>query len=427
MQQVERMSYGRLAGYTALVLATLTIAYVTYRLGQVVLLFVISVLVAAALRAPMLRLQRHRVPRGGAILMLYLLIVAVVGALITLLGERLIAELRLAGQRFPMLYDSFIMRWSMSEQEWQRTVAGALPFTPDILASIEERGPQIASLVLGATYGAANVLISLAAILTLTFYWLIDEDRFIRLWLLLLPVQQRIVARNIWIDIEARVGTFVRSEAVQFVLTLVALWLGLSALGVQYPTSWAVYGALAQLIPWVGIPLTLLPVIPLLLTDSLTVALGAIVLIVALGVFMDRVVERRMGAVGIVHPILSILALMILGEVAGIFGMIVALPLAATLQAILHQLLQINTAVRTSSQAIYATQLQSLRARLTQLQELVPDEGERRMVLEAMMRRLDTLISKTEQEVMSRASEPELRRIAVNGSAIGATPSATRR
>jgi len=240
-------------------------------------------------------------------------------------------------------------------------------------------------------------------------------------------VQQRIVARNIWIDIEARVGTFVRSEAVQFVLTLVALWLGLSALGVQYPTSWAVYGALAQLIPWVGIPLTLLPVIPLLLTDSLTVALGAIVLIVALGVFMDRVVERRMGAVGIVHPILSILALMILGEVAGIFGMIVALPLAATLQAILHQLLQINTAVRTSSQAIYATQLQSLRARLTQLQELVPDEGERRMVLEAMMRRLDTLISKTEQEVMSRASEPELRRIAVNGSAIGATPSATRR
>lgn len=421
------MSYGRLAGYTALVLATLTMVYVTYRLGQVVLLFVISVLVAAALRAPMLALQRRRVPRGGAILLLYLLILAVVIALTFLLGQRLIDELRLGGQRVPMLYDGLIARWSASPEEWQRVVADRLPFTPEILASIGERGPQIASRVLGATYGAANIIISLAAVLTLTFYWLIDEDRFIRLWLLVLPVQQRVVARSMWQDIEARVGTFVRSEALQFVLTLVALWLGLGALGVQYPTLWALYGAIIQLIPWVGIPLTLLPALLMLLTDSPVTILAAVVLIVAVGVFMDRVVERRMGAIGIVHPIVSVLALMILGEVAGLFGMIVALPLAATLQAILHQILQLNTSTRASSASIYATQLQSLRARLTHVQELVPEEGERRRALEGMIRRLDALISKTEQEVVSRASEPELRRMPANSGGMGSVPSAARR
>jgi putative permease len=410
MQPVERMSYSRLAGYTALVLATLTVAYVIYQLNQVVLLFVLSIILAAALRAPMLSLQRRRIPRGGAILLLYLLILSVFGAYLIMVSQPLRAELRQAGQRFPVLYDSLVRRWQNSDQQWQQTVAAELPLTPEILASIDERGPQIAYRVVGATYDVLNIAISIVAILTLTFYWLIDEDRFIRLWLMLLPVQQRMTARHMWQDIESRVGTYVRSEAIQFVLTLSLLWAGLRALGVEYATTWALYGALAQLIPWVGIPLTLLPAIPMFLTDSPLVALGTIGLIIAVGTLMDRVIEPRLGAVGIVHPIVSVLALMILGEVAGILGMLVALPLAATLQSMLSQLVQMNAA-RASAQSVYATRIQDLRARMLRLQEQLPEQGDRRLALEGMFKRLDSLLENADQAVQSRATAPELRRM----------------
>jgi putative permease len=411
MTQVDRISYKRIAGYTALVLATLTVVYVLYRLNQVVLLFVLSIILAAALRGPMLALQRRNLPRSAAIGLLYLLVIGMIGLGIYLLGEPLAAELRRAGNRFPALYDQVIRQWEASDGQWQQSIAMQLPSTQEIIGSVGERGPQVAYQIVGWSYGLANVLISLLAILTLTFYWLIDEDRFVRLWLLLLPVQQRMVARTTWYDIERRVGTFVRSEAIQFVLTLLLLWLGLSVLGVRYPVSWALYGAIAQLIPWVGIPLTLLPALPMLLFDAPQMALGAIVLIVAVGVFMDRVLEPRLGVQGIVHPIVSVLALMIMGEAAGLMGMLVALPLAATLQSILSRLVQTSTAPRPATQSIYATQVQDLRARILKLQQALLPTVENRAALEGMVRRVEELLDETEETVKQRASESEQRRM----------------
>lgn len=412
MVGVERISNKRIAAYTALVLATLATIYVIYLLGEVVLLFVLSVVVAAALRKPMLALQHRGVPRSGAILLLYILVLTILAAIVYFLGQPLGEELTRAGQHFPRLYDSIINRWNASDQQWQQIVAGVLPQTNQIVSSVGERGPQVAYQVAGLTYGIFNIAISLLAILTLTFYWLLDEDRFVRLWLMLLPVQQRMVARNTWHDIEARVGTFVRSESFQFVLTLILLWLGFSALDVHYPATWAMYAAIVQLIPWVGVPLTLLPALPMFLTDPLPIVLAAITLIVVTGVLMDRVVEPRLGVQGIVHPIVSVLALMILGESAGLLGMLVALPLAAALQSILSQLVQVNTAPRPTTQSIYSTQIQDLRARMVKLQVQLPEEHERRLALEGMFRRVDGLLDKTEQEIQSRASQPEQRRMA---------------
>jgi putative permease len=414
MNAVERVSYKQIAGYTALVLATLALGYLVYRLSEVVLLFVLSIIVAAALRAPMLWFQRQRVPRGLAILLLYLLIIAVLTAIVLFVGQPLTDELRQAGERFPQRYDRWLTDWERSGQEWQQTIAGNLPQTSVLIESFGQQGPQqIAYQVAGLSYGIVNSIISLIAILTLTFYWLIDEDRFVRLWLMLLQVQHRTVARHTWQDIERRVGTFVRSESLQFVLTLVLLWIGLDALGVQYPVTWATYGALAQLIPWVGIPLTLLPAIPMFWTDPLSVALSAATLVILVGTCMDRMVEPWMGVQGIVHPIVSVLALMIMGEAAGILGMIVALPLAATVQSILRQLVQINTTPRaaSSTQPMYSTQLQELRARLLRLHAEIPEQPERRLALEGMFQRLNTLVDKTEQVMQQRASAPEQRRM----------------
>lgn len=414
MNAVERVSYKQIAGYTALVLTTLMLGYITYRLSEVVLLFVLSIIVAAALRAPMIWLQHRRMPRGLAILLLYLLIIAVISATIVVMGQPLLDELRVAGERFPQLYDRLLTQWENSDQQWQQTIAGNLPYTNVLIDSVGQQGPQqVAYQVAGLTYGIANSIISLVAILTLTFYWLIDEDRFVRLWLMLLQVQHRTVARHTWQDVERRVGTFVRSESLQFVLTLVVLWLGFDMLGVRYPVTWALYGALVQLIPWVGIPLTLLPAIPMFWTDPLVVVVGAVVLIIVVGTFMDRVVEPWTGVQGIVHPIVSVVALMIMGEAAGILGMIVALPLAATVQSILSQLVQANTAPRTatSTQGMYSTQIQDLRARLLRLHEEVPEQPERRLAIEGMFQRLNTLLDKTEQIMQQRASAPEQRRM----------------
>lgn len=415
MGSIERISYKRIAGYTALMLATLASVYVMYRLAQVVLLFVLSIIVAAALREPMLRLQRRGLPRGVSILLLYVLILTTIGVTLYALSVPLGEELRTASSRFPERYDAIERGWENSSEEWQQTLASFLPTTDEIVSSIGENGAQAAYQIAGFTYSIANIVISLLAILTLTFYWLIDEDRFVRLWLMLLPVQQRIVARNTWQDIERRVGTFVRSEAIQFMATLLLLAVGLWAIGVRYPITWALYGAFVQLIPWVGIPLTVLPAIPMFWYEPLSITLGAIVLVVVVGTLMDRFVEPRMGVVGIVHPIVSVVALMMLGESVGLLGMLVALPLAATLQSILSRIVQASSGPRVAPLTIFSTQIQDLRARAIKAHTGMAEGEESLPAMEDMFKRLEGLLSKAEQIVEERATPSEQRRIPGNG------------
>lgn len=404
---MHSISYKRLAGYTALVLGTLATVYVTYRLGQVVLLFALSVLVAAALRVPMLRLQRWRVPRGAAILLLYILILGTLTAVIFWVGSPLRAELTAAGERFPQLYDRLLRQGEASASRWQQTIATTLPNTDEMIAYIGQDSSQLAYQVAGLSYSVANLVISLIAVLTLTFYWLIDEERFVRLWLMLLPVQQRMVARQVWLDVDSRVGTFVRSEALQFVATLLLLWAGFLALGVTYPASWALFGAVVQLIPWVGIPLTLLPAVPMFWTDPLPVMGAAIGLVIAVGVLMDRVIEPRLGVAGIVHPIVSVLALFVMGELAGVIGMVVALPLAAMIQSVIDALVRNTGTQRTATATIYSTQLQDLRGRSARLREEIPPNPAQRLALGGMVQRVEQLLEHTDQLVRSRATATE--------------------
>lgn len=404
-------SYGRIAATTALILATLAVLFVLYRVSEVVIFAVLSIIFAAALRAPMLRLERQVRSRSGAILLLYALIfVVLVGGIYTF-SRPLANEITKASARFPFLYDNLLRRWQASGDGWQATAAQSLPSTDEIIATIGENGTVIAYQLAGFTYNIFNILILAVAILTLTFYWLVDEDRFARLWLSLLPVQQRTVARQVWFEIEGRVGLFVRSEATQFLVTLVVLWTGLTLIGVPYVALWALYAAVAQLLPWIGVPLMLVPLIPMAFAEPWLVTLAAALLVLAVGVMLEYGIEPWFGTYGIIHPIVSVVALMMLGEVAGIVGMLIALPLAATIQTLLNQILQIVSSPRAMTQSVTSTQVQLLQDRIDELQTRLPEDVDQRRLQEGLLVRAVELLHASERLLREQASAPERRRM----------------
>jgi predicted PurR-regulated permease PerM len=405
------LSYGRVAATTALVLATLATVFLLYQLGEVVIFAVLSIIFAAALRAPMLRLEQRLHSRSAAILLLYALIFVVLGLGSYTFSYPLGVEVAKASGRFPELYNDLLSSWQTSGVAWQQNVAESLPSIDDIITTIGANGTTIAYELAGVTYNIFNLLLWGVAILTLTFYWLIDEDRFARLWLSLLPVQQRTIARQVWFDIEWRVGLFVRSESMQFLVTVSVLWLGLRFLGVPYSALWALYGGIAQLIPWIGIPLIFVPLLPMAFTEPWLMTLAAAALVLAVGWLIERGIEPWFGTRDIIHPIVSVLALMMLAEVAGIVGMLIALPLAATIQSVLNQILQLRVAPRVVTQSATSSQLQALRIRMQALQAQVLDDPEQRRMQEGLLTRTAALIDEAEQALRQRASTRERRRM----------------
>ena len=405
MTEQHGLSMKRLMGYTAIVLATLALLLVFYRLGQVVLLFVLSIIIAAALHKGVLALENRRVPRGLAILAWYLVIIGVLGLGVYLLGGPLGKELRTIGEEFPQRYDQWIGRYQTADGSWRQALAQRLPTTETVIQSLGEGGAtEIGFQIAGFTSGIITVVVSLVAILTLTFYWLIDQDRFERLWLTLLPVQQRAIARHTWRGIEHQVGAYVRSEAAQFVLTITVLWIAFRLLGVPYPSLYALYAGVVQLIPWIGIPLTLLPLGLMLFSDPWWLILATGGVIVVVGTLMDQVVEPRLRGDAVVHPILTVLALMILGEASGVLGMLIALPLAATIQIVLRELVRVSTSHKTGTVSMEATQLRDLRTRIERLWEEMPADQEHRREAAGMLARLHALLDRTEEVIHERAT-----------------------
>ena len=403
---------------TALVLATMTVLFVLFRLASVVLLFMVSLIVAAALRRSILGLERRRVPRSAAILLWYAVIIGLIAAGVIILGRTLQNELTFGSNTLPRLYDALLTRWKVDGAAWQQSIANRLPNTTALLQAFGESDPaDVGFRLLGVTSGVVNVVISLVGILTLTFYWLADQERFERLWLTLLPVNQRAVARGTWRTIETEVGAYVRSEAAQFVLTLTLLWAGFQAVGLPYATILALYASFAQLIPWIGVPLTLLPLVALaFIAAPLPVALAAVIVIVV-GLAMELLVEPYMSEGAGAHPIVVVVSLLVMADAAGLLGMIVALPLAATLQVTVLALLRASSTARDATADPEFAQLQELRGRAELLHRELPVDSDQRRALEGLLGRLDALLNRTEGIVKEqavtngRAATPRRRRL----------------
>ena len=181
-------------------------------------------------------------------------------------------------------------------------------------------------------------LVLVLSSLFLTIYWIINKINFERLWLSLLPSDQRKRARDIWRTIELDLGAYIRSQIVYSLLAGLLFGLGYWILGSPYPVLLAFTGALACLIPVVGIALAVIPPILVgMLTDvqlSMFSMLYTIIVLSGLGIWVrPRLFNRKWD-----NPILTLIILMVMANTFGIAGIILAPPLSAILQILWHTL-----------------------------------------------------------------------------------------
>ena len=135
---------------------------------------------------------------------------------------------------------------------FQQTLDRWLPTPDKLFEAITSQRQLVLSAVLGFTQGIGGIVSGFFVILFLSVYWSINQNHFERLWLSLLPSEQRKHARDIWRTLEHDLGAYIRSEIIQSLLAVLLLGLGYWMLGSPYPALLAVVGAVAWLVPVVG-------------------------------------------------------------------------------------------------------------------------------------------------------------------------------
>lgn len=228
-------------------------------------------------------------------------------------------------------------------------------------------------------------------ILFLCIYWSLNQIHFERLWLSLLPTGRRKPARGIWRAVESETGAYIRGQVIQSLLSGLLLGLGYWLLGSPYPALLALAGALACLIPVVGIALVVFPVLLIgLLTSlqlSLLTALYALVVLISLGIWVKPRLFNRSWE----NPILTVVLLIALADAFGIVGMVLAPPLSVICQILWSRLVSRREVTGA------AAQISDLKERQARVWDSIRAMGETPLPLvTSSMEQLDRLLIKAE-------------------------------
>lgn len=243
----------------------------------------------------------------------------------------------------------------------------------------------------------------------LSLYWTLDSERTKRNLLLLIPTPYRDESRILFEEMEAKVGAYVRGQAI---LCLVIGGLSLVAylvIGVPYAFALALFAGLMEAVPYVGPILGAIPALALAASVSqqqlLWVVVATLIIQQIENTFLvPRVMSQAVG----VNSFVSLLALFAFGTLGGILGVLLAIPVAAILQLLLNRFLLKRSILEQQSE-IGRNELSRLRYYVQDLiedmrkqirhDELVPDEDNEKMVeedIEAIASDLDSILAQAE-------------------------------
>ncbi|PKN99541.1 MAG: hypothetical protein CVU42_07460 [Chloroflexi bacterium HGW-Chloroflexi-4] len=320
--------------------------------------------------------------------------------IIVILGfvSLLIFSLRLAFFELQNLTAELSVRDAWVFPDWlkgtsiQNTMENWLPPPSDLFhAFTGDKGQFILPTLLGIVKNVGGMVAGAIVILILSIYWSINQIHFERLWLSLFAAEQRKKARSIWRNVEPEVGAYVRNQVLLSMVAGLLLGVGYWLLGSSYPVFMALAGALACLIPVVGLPLALLP--PLLvglITStqlSLFTTLYALTVMVLLVVFVKpRIFKLRWN-----NPLPTLVLLLVLADAFGVIGIIIAPPISAVCQILWSRLVSHRLPSGASAN------ISDLKQRKENILLRIDEMGESsRPLIESSMEKLSELIIKAE-------------------------------
>jgi predicted PurR-regulated permease PerM len=339
--------------------------------GGVLVLVFVSVLLASALE-PIVGIVHDRLPigRGATILLVYAaFLVAVVGVAFVIVpaaisqGQRIVATL-------PAFFES-IRSWAATLRP--ATLARSMTTLISSLERALTPAPPDPKAVVQVGWAAVETVVSVATLLTIVFFWLLEHARLQRYLLAYLPLDRRAGARHAWNEIETRLGLWVRGQLILMGTMGVATGTAYTLLGVPGALLLGLIAALTEAIPIVGPLLGAIPAVLVAATVSPELALivAGIYVVIQLvegSVLVPLVMRNTIG----LSPLLVLLSLLVGSAAGGFVGAALAVPVVASIEIVLARLQARETPVAQDPAAIETPDEEAL----DDYERSLPDAGE---------------------------------------------------
>ena len=302
---------------------------------RTLLVIVVAALLAYAL-APGVKLLNRFMPRIVAIIFVYLVVLSCLSLLlyfvinttilqVTSLVNNISALLTPSGSEHIAPLIKILNSFGITDTQINGFEQQVVNQAQGLVGGI---GPLLA--------GIFDFALDIIIVAVLSVYLLIDGARLKRWIQRNAPLPQRERAQFVMHTLERVVGGYIRGQLTLSILIGVLVGVGMTIFRLPYAVLLGVLAFVLEFIPVLGTLTSGAVCVLIALSEGWLVALGVLIYFIVVHVFEGDIVGPRIvgKAVGL-HPALSLVALIAGAELFGIWGAVLAAPLAGLIQALL--------------------------------------------------------------------------------------------
>ncbi|HEX7724391.1 MAG TPA: AI-2E family transporter [Candidatus Paceibacterota bacterium] len=310
--------------------------FALYYIRDVALIVIASIILASAIEPMIKKLQGWRVHRVLAVILVYLFIAILFGALLVFFIPVVANDLVSLLNNLPQTF-SLESLWAPVQNLGFHI--GDTAIAPDSI-SIKDFITTLQTIVTGSSTGAIKTaslifggVLGLILIVVLSFYLAVQEDGVGDFLRIITPVRRHGYITDLWKRSQHKIGAWLQGQLLLGLVVGILVYLVLMIVGIPHALLLALLAAVFEIIPVFGPIISSVPAILIAFADGgigtgfLLIGLYIIIYQFESQLFYPLVVKKIVG----ISPIVVILALVIGAKLAGVLGALIAVPLSAVL------------------------------------------------------------------------------------------------
>lgn len=305
-----------------------------YVIRDIVLMLLVSMVLASAMDPLVDWLYRRaRFPRGLSVILVYLLFIAVIASVIYFLVPAMVDQFRELGGRLGTIQQQVAQGQTLFSRALNQLGV------PEGLSALSQTFTDITGNFFRTTVGVFSGLLQTIAVLAITFYLISSEHGMKNFIKSLVPLKHKPYAVNLTDKVQKKIGRWLLGQLILSTFIFVLTFVGLTLLGVKFALPLALLAGVLEIVPYLGPLLSAIPAVFVAFVQAPSLALFVVILYIIIQetenyVLVPKIMGKTVGA----NPVVILLAVLIGFKIAGIIGMLLAVPVVAAVMVLVSDL-----------------------------------------------------------------------------------------
>lgn len=307
-----------------------------YLIWDVLLMLFAAVVVASAIGPVANYLERYRIPRAGSVALVYVVLILALSGAVTLMIEPLVTQVRQLAQAVPSIV-GYLEQFVVFAPDVERT---------EVINAVQQGllrfGDSLRNISVNIFQGAGTFvsgIVTFLFVFVLAFYLVVERDALKKFARLVTPHAHLAYVERSIERAQRGVGRWMLAQLALGIIVGTLVGVGLWIIGVPYALLLGILAGVMEIVPVIGPIVAAIPGVIVGLTQSLLVgaiALGFYILVQQFEnhVLVPNIMRRAVG----LHPLVTILAVLLGARLAGVSGAILAVPLATVISIFLSDI-----------------------------------------------------------------------------------------